>query len=139
METELWVWGLRAAGVLHFVTLALGWVTPIPPDWDENLARLPVVHRRFALAQNAFIGATMAFCGFISVAFAAELVAGSALARAVNGGIALWWGGRLVVLPWLGVVPQLTARWLRIGFVLLIAECALYALGYGWLALRPTG
>jgi hypothetical protein len=54
----------------------------------------------------------------------------------VCAGIALWWGGRLVVLPWLGVIPQLRSHWLRAGFVLLIAECAIYTAAYGWLAVR---
>jgi hypothetical protein len=31
----------------------------------------------------------------------------------------------------------LASRWLRFGFVLLLAECAIYTLAYGWLAVRP--
>ena len=73
----------------------------------------------------------------LSVLFARELVAGAPLARALSAGIALWWGGRLAVLPWLRVGPQLASRWPRAGFVLLIAECALCTIAYGWLAARP--
>lgn len=136
VDDEVLVLGVRTAGGLHFVTLVFACFTPIPPDWDENLAKLPLVHRRFAVAQNAFIGATIAVCGLLSLLFARDLVAGAPLARAVCAGIALWWAGRLVVLPWLGVWPQLANRWLRTGFVLLLAECAIYALAYGWLAVR---
>ena len=62
---------------------------------------------------------------------------GEPLARAVCGIIALFWGGRLCVLPWLGVGPALTTRWLKLGFGLLLAECAAYAILFASLALRP--
>lgn len=127
---------VRAAGSLHFVTLALACFTPIPPDWDRNLAALPPIHRRFAAAQNVSIGAVIAVLGLFSMAFAPELVAGGALARAVCAATALFWGGRAAVLPWLGVRPALTTAWLRLGYALLVAECVIYASAYGWLALR---
>jgi hypothetical protein len=136
MDETMWILGVRAAGVLHFVTLIMACFTPIPPNWEENLAGLPEIHRRFAVAQNFFIGATIAFCGAVSVCFAPELVAGSTAARIVCAGIALWWGGRLVVLQWLRVWPHLTNTWWRAGFVVLQIECASYAVAYGWLAAR---
>lgn len=136
MTDSLWILGVRLAGVLHFVTLVLACFTPIPPDWEKNLAALPAIHRRFAVAQNVSIGAMIAVLGLFSVFFAPELVAGSPLARAVCGTTALFWGGRLAVLPWLGVRPTLTTPWLRLGYALLMTECALYAAAYGWLALR---
>ena len=136
MDNDLWTLGVRAAGACHLITVALAHFTPIPPGWDENLAGLPEVHRRFAVAQNVFIGGTMVFAGIVSLLFAPELVAGSTTARIVCAGIALWWGGRLAVLPWLRVWPELRTTLLRAGFVLLHAECAAFALAYGWLALR---
>ncbi len=131
---ELLVTGIRAAGVFHLITLAAAWFTPIPADWDDNLRKLPAIHRRFAFAQNVFIGATIAFLGLICLFFATELVAATPLARMVCGGIALWWGGRLLVLPWLGVWPHLASMVLRAGFVLLAVECACYAVAFGFLA-----
>ena len=136
MSDEWWVLGVRVAGAFHLVTVALAHFTPIPPRWDENLALLPDVHRRFAIAQNVFIGATMVFAGLVSLVFADDLVAGSTTARIICAAIALWWGGRLVVLPWLRVWPELRPRLLRIGFVILHAECAIFAAAYGWLAVR---
>jgi hypothetical protein len=136
MSEATWILGVRLAGVFHFVTLGLACFTPIPPDWEKNLAGLPEIHRRFAVAQNFFIGTVIAFCGAVSLRFAPELVAGSTTARVVCAGVALWWGGRIVVLQWLRVWPHLAGwRW-RAGFVLLQIECATYALAYGWLALR---
>lgn len=136
MSDEVWILGLRTAGVLHFITVLFAHFTPVPPNWDENLARLPEIHRRFAIAQNIFIGATMIFSGFISLTFAPALVAGSTAARIICTAIALWWGGRLIVLPWLRVWPALHTPLLRIGFVFLHAECAIFAGAYGWLAMR---
>ena len=134
LGSHSWVLGLRLAGIFHFVTLAMACFTPIPPDWDENLARLPEVHRRFALAQNAFIGAVIAVSGIVSLVFAPLLVQQSPLARVICACIALWWGGRLVVLPWLKAHQCLKSAALIAGFVLLVVECAVYTLAYGYLA-----
>lgn len=133
-----WIVGLRVAGVCHFLTLASAYFTPVPRDWSRNLAQLPDVHRRFALAQNAFIGGTIALLGFVSLLLAPDLVGGSACARAWCAATALWWGGRLIVLPWLRVWPELDRPVLRIGFVCLHAECFSFAAAYLWLALRTT-
>ena len=137
MTDSLLILGVRAAGGLHFVTLGLACFTPIPPDWAKNLAGLPPIHRRFAIAQNVSIGVTIAVLGLLSFGFAPELVAGAPLARAVCGVTALFWGGRLAVLPWLGVRPALTTPWLKAGYTLLLLECASYAAAYAYLALRP--
>lgn len=136
MSDSLLILGVRLAGCFHFVTLVLACFTPIPPDWEKNLSALPLIHRRFAVAQNVSIGAMIAVLGLLSLVFAPELVGGSPLARAVCGATALFWGGRLCVLPWLGVRPTLTTPWLKLGYALLLVECASYAVAYGWLALR---
>jgi hypothetical protein len=136
MSDSLLILGVRVAGAFHFVTLTLACFTPIPPDWDKNLAALPPVHRRFAVAQNVSIGAMIAILGLFSLGFAPELVGGTPLARAICGATALFWGGRAAVLPWLGVRPVLTTPWLRLGYALLVAECVIYAAAYGWLAVR---
>ena len=135
-HTQLWILGLRVAGALHLVTLVLACFTPIPPNWDENLARLPEVHRRFAIAQNIFIGGVIAICGLLSLALAPLLVTGSILARAICLSIALWWFARLIVLPWLGAHRHLSTPLLRVGFALLLTECASFSAAYGWLAFR---
>ena len=136
MPDSFWIWSVRAAGLFHFLTVALAHSTPIPARWDENLARLPEVHRRFAIAQNVFIGGVMIFAGGVSVGFAGDLVTGTVTARIICAAIALWWGGRLIVLPWLGVRQELSTPMLRWGFVMLHLECAAFALLYGWLAFR---
>jgi hypothetical protein len=138
MDESRWILGVRLAGGFHFLTLAFACFTPIPPDWDANLARLPPIHRRFAIAQNISIGATIAVLGLFSLLFAPALIQPAPLARMVCGTTALFWGGRLAVLPWLGVRPALSTIGLRVGYGLLLAECATYAIAYGWLAFRPS-
>src|SRR5687768_8699500 len=133
MSDSLLILGVRLAGAFHFVTLALACFTPIPPDWDKNLAALPPIHRRFAIAQNVSIGMTIAVLGLFSLLLAPELVSATPLARALCAATALFWGGRLGVLPWLGVKPTLTTPWLKVGYVLLLAECAVYAGAYLYL------
>lgn len=140
MDDSIWITVLRAAGVMHFVTLVVACFTPIPRDWDKNLARLPDIHRRFAIAQNIFIGATLAFCGTVSLFFAPVLAGGSTGGRIVCAGIALWWGGRLAVLPWLRVGPDLQGRGLlRAGLVILYIACACSFGIYSFLAIREVG
>jgi hypothetical protein len=138
MADSFWIHAVQAAGGLHLVTLALAIRTPIPPDWEDNLAKLPPVHRRFALVQNAYIGLAIAALGLLSLFCAPELVSGTPLPRAVCGGIALFWGGRGALLPWLDVRPWLTTVWLKLGYACLTAECAGFALLFGWLAVRPS-
>lgn len=138
MSDEISITFVRVAGALHLVTLALATQTPIPPDWEKNLAGLPPVHRRFAVVQNAYIGLTIAALGLLSLACARELASGTPLARGVCGGIALFWGGRAALLPWLDVRPWLTTVWLKLGYACLVAECVGFALLYGWLALRAA-
>lgn len=137
MEESFWIAGVQVAGAFHLLTVALAHFTPIPPDWEANLDRLPPIHRRFAVAQNVFIGGVMVFAGIVSLLFARDLVSGVPTARMVCAGIALWWTARLVVLPWLRVWPELRTPWPRVGFVLLHAECATFGVVYGWIALRP--
>ena len=138
MSESTWIISVRVAGCFHFVTLLLACFTPIPPDWDANLAKLPPIHRRFAVAQNVSIGAMIAVLGLFSLCLAPELVGGTPLARAVCGATALFWGGRFCVLPWLGVRPTLATSALKLGYGLLLVECGLYAVAYGWLAVRAT-
>jgi hypothetical protein len=134
MNPSLWIAFVRTAGALHLITLALAYFTPVPRDWDANLQRLTNVHRRFAIAQNVAIGGVIAFLGLACLFLGGELASGSPSARALCLAISLWWGGRLLILPWLHVWSELPTTALRLGFVALHLECATFALGFGWLA-----
>ena len=138
MDDTFWIQGVRVAGAFHLLTVALATVTPIPADWDANLARLPDVHRRFAIAQNVFIGGTMVLAGLVCLIFPRELVSGTIAARIICAAIGIWWLARLVILPWLRVGPELRSGLMRVGFAFLHAECATMAAVFGWLATRST-
>ena len=129
-------WAIQCAGCFHIVTLALACFTPIPPDWDANLMRLPLVHRRFAIAQNISIGAMIAILGLFSLFFSQDMVRGLPIARAVCLATALFWGGRLFLLPWLKAHTCLPSPTLKAGYVLLLLECAVYSVAYSWLGVR---
>lgn len=136
MNDDVWTWLVRVAGVLHVVALAAGWYAPIPPDWDKHLAALPPINRRFAIAQNAFVGAVQAAAGIISLCFAATLTGGETGGRIICACIALWWTARLVVLRRLEIGEHLSTWWMRSGFAALQVGCVACGLGYGWLAVR---
>jgi hypothetical protein len=136
MSDDLWLWAVRAAGVFHFVSLVLAWRTPIPPRWEETLATLPEIHRRFSIAQNLAIGGVIAFCGVLCLGFAPVLLETTVASRLLNAGLALWWSVRLGVLPFLKVRPALTTPSLKAGFVLLHVQCTAFAAGFAWLAVR---
>lgn len=135
-DASFWTLAVRAAGAAQLATLGLAWFTAFPPDWEANLARLPEVHRRFAVAQNQFLGGVSAFLGLVSLGAAPLLLDGSPLARLICGGTTLWWAGRLLVLPWLGARRHLATPLHRAGYRLVLTECLAMAVGYGYLALR---
>lgn len=137
MSDSLWILGVRLAGVFHFATLVFLSFTPIPPDWESNFEK--ILHRRFEFTQYMTAGATMALLGLISLFFASALVIGAPLARIVCGATAIFWGVRLGTTPWFGVRPVLATPWRRFGYKLFLAECVIYTLIYGWLAVRPAG
>jgi hypothetical protein len=118
------------------VTLALASFTPIPPDWDANLTKLPLIHRRFAIAQNVSIGAMIATLGLFSLLFSQDIVRGLPIARAVCFTTALFWGGRLAFLQWLKAHTCLATPALKIGYAILLLECAIYTVAYSWLGAR---
>src|SRR5688572_6305229 len=113
MDDAFWISGVRAAGIFHLITVAMAHFTPIPAAWEDNLKKLPDVHRRFAVAQNVFIGSVMVFGGIVSLLFAPDLISGTTTARIICVGISVWWGARLVVLPWLRVGPELRTAMVR--------------------------
>ncbi len=58
------------------------------------------------------IGATIAVLGLISLLLAPELITGDPLARVLCGLTALFWAGRLAILPWLRVRGSAPRIWL---------------------------
>jgi len=86
---------LRVAGVLLLLLAAVNTLLPKELGWRADLAKLSLVNRQIFLVHGAFIVLTVVLFGLLSLCFAAELAAPSPLARAVLGGLALFWGLRL--------------------------------------------
>jgi hypothetical protein len=67
-----------------------------------------------------------------------ELAAGTVLARAACGFLAVFWTLRLVAAAWLlDVRPYLTNAWYRAGYAATNIVFAALPFAYGWVALEP--
>jgi hypothetical protein len=86
---------LRAAGCLLLLLAALHPLLPKQLDWKNDLGKLALVNRQIFLVHVAFIVLLLVLPGLLALCFAPELAARSPLARAVLGGLALFWGLRL--------------------------------------------
>lgn len=87
---------LRAAGVLLLLLASIHPFLPRELRWREDLAKLALVNRQIFLVHVAFIVLLLVLLGLLVLGCAAELVAPSRLARAVLGGLTLFWGLRFV-------------------------------------------
>lgn len=87
---------LRVAGCLLLLLASLHPFLPKELGWSTDLAKLTLLNRQIFLVHVAFIVLTLVLFGLLALCFAAELAAPSPLARAVLGGLALFWGLRLL-------------------------------------------
>ncbi|HEV8113489.1 MAG TPA: hypothetical protein VGR31_12005 [Planctomycetota bacterium] len=87
---------LRAAGALLLLLASLHPFLPKELGWRDDLAKLSLVNRQIFLVHVAFIVLLLVLLGLLVFCFAGELAAPSRLARAILGGLALFWGLRLV-------------------------------------------
>jgi len=92
MSLATWIF---IGGVLHFGILLASALTPQVLDWKHALRPLDPLLRHLIWVHGAFIVLMIVLFGLLSVALPGELADGSLLARAVCGGIALFWGLRL--------------------------------------------
>lgn len=88
---------VRLAGVAQLALAAASTAIPARLRWREETARLrPLLRRLFWVYAGYILGFHVAF-GLLSVAGAGWLLDGSALATAVTGFIAAYWGARLLI------------------------------------------
>jgi hypothetical protein len=87
---------LRAAGVLLLLLASLHPFLPKELHWRDDLAKLTLVNRQIFLVHVAFIVLLLVLLGLLVLCFAGELAAPSRLARAILGGLTLFWGLRFV-------------------------------------------
>ncbi|HUG93725.1 MAG TPA: hypothetical protein VML55_23040 [Planctomycetaceae bacterium] len=123
-------------GVLHFGILLASALVPKVLDWKSSLQRLDALSRQLVWVHGAFIVLVIVGFGTLSALFAAELAAGTPLARAVCGFIAVFWGARLLVQFFVfDAGPHMKTGWLRAGYHTLTLVFAYHVVVYSATAL----
>ena len=87
---------LRIAGILLLVLAASHYFLPKQLGWKEDLAKVTLLTRQIFFVHVGFILLLLILMGTLAVVYAEELAAPSRLAQAVLGGLALFWGLRLL-------------------------------------------
>ncbi|HEV2293010.1 MAG TPA: hypothetical protein VGR35_04090 [Tepidisphaeraceae bacterium] len=86
---------LRLAGIFLLGLFVLNFFVPARFKWAEELPRLSLINRRIFQVHAVFIALILLLSGLLLVLLPNELVAPTPLARAVLGGLAVFWGLRL--------------------------------------------
>ncbi len=131
LPTLILAGGIAQAGVLVASSLV-----PFRLDWKKELAGLSTLHRQMYWIYGSYVVLSIVAFAVISIAHHSEVAAGSGLARAFCGYVAVFWGIRLVLQAVLDVKAHLTAWWLTAGYHLLTVLFALFTVLYGYAALR---
>ncbi len=131
LPTLILAGGIAQAGVLVASSLV-----PFRLDWKKELAGLSTLHRQMYWIYGSYVVLSIVAFAVISIAHHSEVAAGSGLARAFCGYVAVFWGIRLVLQAVLDVKAHLTAGWLTAGYHLLTVLFAMFTVLYGYAALR---
>src|SRR5688500_366177 len=127
---------LILAGVCHFGILLASALVPRVLDWRGELARISPLSRHVVWTHGVFIVLTIFAFGLITVANAAALASGTALARWFCGFVAVFWLSRLVVQLFLfDAKPYLTSAPLKLGYHSLTVVFTYLGFVYAWAAL----
>src|SRR5215218_7365049 len=86
---------LRLAGLSLLGLFVLNFFVPARFNWAEELPRLSLINRRIFQVHAVFIALILLLSGLLLVALPHELITPTPLARAVLGGLAVFWGLRL--------------------------------------------
>jgi hypothetical protein len=128
---------LRLAALTHLGLIAAGLLMPKTTGlWNETRKLSPFAGGLFR-TYYLFIGLCLVGFGLGSWIYAAELAAGTTLARAVCGFLAAFWLLRLVAAVWLlDVSPYLKTGWHRLGYHATNVVFGSLPLLYAWVAWR---
>jgi hypothetical protein len=128
---------LKLASLTYLGLVAAGLLMPrVTGLWADTRKLSPFAQGLFR-TYYAFIGLCLVSFGVGSWAFAAELAAGTTLARAACGFLAAFWLLRLIAAIWiLDVSPYLTSRWYRAGYHATNVVFGGLPFLYAWLACR---
>src|SRR4051812_3347202 len=124
------------AGVCHLGILLASALTPKVLDWRHELREVSALSRHVIWTHGAFIVMTIFAFGVISLANAATLASGAALARWFCGFIAVFWGARLAIQLFVfDAKPFLTTTPLKLGYHALTGVFTYLTAVYTWTAL----
>jgi uncharacterized membrane protein YhaH (DUF805 family) len=107
---------ITLAGVGHFCILIASSLVPFRLDWKNELRSLSRLHRQMYWIYGGYVVLSIIAFGLISVLNAHELAAGSPLARAFCGYVAIFWGIRVLLQGVLDVREHLTVWWVKMGY-----------------------
>ena len=88
---------LRAVGVLLLLLSALNLYVPRRSEWKREMAGLSLLNRQIFLVHSGFIILILLLFAALTLVLPHELLSPTPLARAVLGGLALFWFIRLLV------------------------------------------
>jgi len=127
------------AGIGQLCVLIASALVPFRLDWSSIFVSLPKLHRQMYWTYGGYVVLSIVAFGLISLFHADALAAGSGLARAMCGYIAVFWGIRICLQAVFDVKEFLTAWWLTAGYHLLTLLFLSFTVIYGWAALHPAG
>jgi hypothetical protein len=126
---------IRLAGVAQLLVLIASMQVPLQLDWRRSLAGLPALHRQLFWVYGGYVVLGIVANGLVSLLCAEELAAGSLLARAVCGYVAVFWGLRLPLQWVFDAKPFLKTWWLTAGYHTLTLLFVSFVLLFGYAAL----
>lgn len=88
---------LQIAGVLVALLVPLNLYVPLRFAWRQEMAGLSLLNRQIFLVHHGFILLTLTLLSALTLFHAPSLLEPTPLARALLGGMTLFWGTRLLV------------------------------------------
>ena len=131
LPTILFLAGFAQLGILIASSLV-----PVRLQWKTSLSGLPRLHRQLYWIYGGYVVLAIIANGLVCILNADELAAGSRLARCVCGYLAIFWGVRVSLQPFLDVKEHLTLWWLRAGYHTLTLLFASFTAIFAYAALR---
>jgi len=129
---------ITLAGAGQLGVLVASALVPLRLRWRTSLSGLPRLYRQLYWVYGGYVVLAIVAFGLISLFNAAEMAAGSGLARGLCAFIAVFWGIRLTLQAVFDVKEHLSAWWLKVGYNALTVLFVLFTLLYSFAAVRPV-
>lgn len=128
---------LKLTALTYLGLIAAGLLMPGIVGLRQHISTLPKFIRQLFWVYYAFIGLSLICFGLGTFFLADELAAGTPLARAVCGFLALFWSVRFVAGTFVfDLRPYLTNGWRSAGLTATNLVFTCLPVVYGWMALK---